>query len=399
MVGSKDALQPPARVEMLAVQGYCAAVEGNAPGTGLAVALAREEGAGNPDLIAVLEAVAAGETPQLGKLRRIGIVEVKLAAVAGKPIEALPLDRVDAMALAALAQDRTAPPELAVLAAEAAARLNAVDAAGLAEIYRRQQFSADELAQAAATWRGAPALRRAALFRAATEERTPLKKTRLVRALLDDARKSGLYLPMLTAIARSVEDLQPVAEIGWFAETAIEVMLAAGRLDRARAWADFAARQDRGNAAGLGHWLALIDIADPARSVQRGQSLASVEELALRGRFSADALHRLATVLDALDYNVPVLLWEAASRSPQPTGGHLPATGVLADLQAAAKARDEARTGLLVIRALGPAAAEGAHIIALGDAIRALKRAGLEAQARQIGMEALFALWPRASTT
>ena len=34
-------------------------------------------------------------------------------------------------------------------------------------------------------------------------------------------------------------------------------------------------------------------------------------------------------------------------------------------------------------------------MIALGDAIRALKRAGLEADARRLGFEALFAGWPR----
>ena len=46
-------------------------------------------------------------------------------------------------------------------------------------------------------------------------------------------------------------------------------------------------------------------------------------------------LHRLVTVLDALDTQVPIPLWEAASRTPQPTDGHLPATGVLAELKVA----------------------------------------------------------------
>jgi hypothetical protein len=119
--------------------------------------------------------------------------------------------------------------------------------------------------------------------------------------------------------------------------------------------------------------------------------------MALRGRFSAEALNRIATVLDALDYNVPMRLWEAANKTPQPKSGYLPETGVLSDLQAAARNKDTNRAILLAIRALGPSAAEGAHIIALGDAIRALKRAGLEADARRIGFEALFGLWPRST--
>jgi hypothetical protein len=50
------------------------------------------------------------------------------------------------------------------------------------------------------------------------------------------------------------------------------------------------------------------------------------------------------------------------------------------------------------MRALGSKGAEGAHIIALGDVIRALRAVGLEAEARRIGFEALFAAWPRSAS-
>jgi hypothetical protein len=43
---------------------------------------------------------------------------------------------------------------------------------------------------------------------------------------------------------------------------------------------------------------------------------------------------------------------------------------------------------------LGPNGAKGAHLIALGDALRALKRVGLDAEARRLGFEALYAHWP-----
>ena len=43
---------------------------------------------------------------------------------------------------------------------------------------------------------------------------------------------------------------------------------------------------------------------------------------------------------------------------------------------------------------LGPNGAKGAHLIALGDALRALKRVGLDAEARRLGFEALYARWP-----
>ena len=100
-------------------------------------------------------------------------------------------------------------------------------------------------------------------------------------------------------------------------------------------------------------------------------------------------------MLDALDYQIPVPLWEAASRSPQPKTGHLPETGVLSQLQDAAKKKEFARTVLLANRTLGASGAEGAHLIALGDSIRALKRAGLEPDARRLGLEAVLQVWPR----
>jgi hypothetical protein len=177
----------------------------------------------------------------------------------------------------------------------------------------------------------------------------------------------------------------------------VEVLLAAGRFERAASWAAFGTGPDRRGPGTLEHWLALIDVAAPQPAWRRGEYLGAVEEMALRGRFSPDALSRVASVLDALDYNVPMRLWEAASRTPQPGGGHLPETGVLSDLQAAAKAKDTGRTILLSIRALGPPGAEGAHIIALGDSIRALKSVGLEPHARRIAFEALFASWPRSA--
>ena len=49
---------------------------------------------------------------------------------------------------------------------------------------------------------------------------------------------------------------------------------------------------------------------------------------------------------------------------------------------------------LLVASALGPKGPAGAHLIALGDAVRALKRVGLDQEARRLGFEALYAQWP-----
>ena len=83
--------------------------------------------------------------------------------------------------------------------------------------------------------------------------------------------------------------------------------------------------------------------------------------------------------------------WDLVRLDP----GYLPETGVLAALAQAAASKEVGRTMLLVMRSLGPGGPEGANVLALGDAVRALKRAGLEADARRLALEALMAVWPR----
>jgi hypothetical protein len=383
------------RRENLVLAGYCAAAIGNAGAAGLAADLAREEGYDEPLALAALEAVALGQKPRLSLPKRLTPVQYRLLQLSGGAEWTAVLERADAPLFAALVYERDADPKLRLAAAEAAVRINVIEPAELAEIYRLPRFLPSELTDPP-PGRSDPLLRRALLFQSAEMVRPPPEKARAIRTFLDEARRNGLYLHGLRMLAQAVEDVPKIPEIAWFTETAIESMLAAGKYDNARAWTTFGSSLDRARPdISLQHWLALADIADPDLKAARGSNLTSVEDLALVGRFDGEVLHRLATVLEALDYNVPIALWEMASGTPQPTNGHLPETGVLAELQDASKKREVGRTALLTLHSLGPGGAETAHVIALGDALRALKRASLEHDARRLAFEALFASWPR----
>jgi hypothetical protein len=100
-------------------------------------------------------------------------------------------------------------------------------------------------------------------------------------------------------------------------------------------------------------------------------------------------------VLDALDYNVPIPLWNLASRTQQPQTGHLPQTGILSAMKQASEAQQIAATTLYALHTIAPAGTTATHLLGLGETIRALKRAGLEKDARRLGFEALFSDWPR----
>ena len=365
--------------------GYCAAAAGDVQAAGLAAELAREEGIEAELPLAVLAGFAAGNKPRLALPARVLLLDYRFLELLGPVNASQVLDKAEPALLAMIAADAQADVRLRIAAAEAALRLNALAPEALAEVYRRQSLSgapgADPSAQSAD-----PLLRRALYFKAVEAARAPAQRARFVRAVLDEARKSGSHLQIARALAPLVADMPMSRDAGWFAETSLEIALLAGEFERARRWAE---------TADLRHWLALIDVADPERRGGQPPSLAAMEELALRGRLGADTLHRLATALDALDIDVPIGLWEAASRTPQPATGYLPETGVLADLAQSAKRNDAGRTILLVMRTLGPAGPDGANVLALGDAVRALKRIGLEAGARQLALEALIVAWPR----
>lgn len=386
--------------EAVLISGYCVARSGNAAAAGIAAGFAREQGIEERAGLAALDAIAHGTKPALKEGTPVSLIDYRLLAKAGFTDTARIIPSASPALLVALSRDPKGSAQTRLAAGEAAARLYAIETDALAELYRAASMSNATEPNAPAF--GAPnspastasPVNRAVLFFQTETEQEPSRKARAIRHYLDEARRADLYMPALRTMSTAVRALRPASDLGWFAETAIEVLLAADDPQAARAWLGLGASHNPGVTARLGHWRALIDISDTA-SALHDQSLTPIEDLASRGGFAPDQLHRIATVLDALGYQIPIPLWEAASRTPQPSSGHLPETGLLSRLQEAAKAKEFGRTTLLAMNALGPEGAEGAHMIALGDAIRALRNAGLEAEARQLGFEALFPAWPR----
>lgn len=376
--------------QSILVRAYCAVIAGNKESAQLQVALARDEGVEDSAGLAAIDALATGATPVFTNGQRVGPIDWRILDLAGTVDARALVEIAGPETLAIIARDTGTEPAARLTAAERAAQFNAITPGDLAQAYRT-------FAGGGATGDGSAAVQHAALFQSAEDEKTPLKKARLIRSFLDEARRSGFYWPALQAAAPAAALLPRVPEIGWFTQTAIETAVAAGDFAGARSWAQFGATLDTPDvgATSFVHWLALMDLVDPELTQGRAQHLPALENMAARGRFTPDQLHRLATVLDALQIQVPIPLWDLASRTPQPNTGYLPETGVLSALSQAAKNKEFGHTVLLVMQSLGPNGAEGAHIISLGDSIRALRSAGFDTDARKLALEALFMDWPR----
>lgn len=389
----QGSLPRPARHQFLLLAALCGVTAADASKAGLAADLLRAEGVSEPLALASLDALASGKPDALNlpAAKTLSLLDYRfLELINADP----PLAGAEPALLSWLATGAKSPATR-VLAAEAALAIHAIRHDDLAKAYRAASFPAPALAQPFAAQQPPP-LQRALLFQAIEAEREPLRKARFVRALLDEIRRANApYQHVAAMLAPAVAGLRPSRELSWFAETAIEIGIAGGRIDAARDWATAPAGPQSSR---FEDWLALADISAPNWRGHRGEFLRAVEQRAVSGHLAPALMHRLVTVLDALDYQIPIPLWEAASKTPQPATGFLPETGVLSLLQQASKQHEQANTILLSMRALGPDNAETVHMIALGDTIRALKRAGFETEARQLGLEALFMAWPRAHT-
>ncbi len=375
---------------------YCAAANGRVEAARLTSELARDQGIKAPIPYAVLDRIASGVKSPLPGLKRISLRDYVFMRLTKWKPESRMLEHSEPALLIALAHDKNLRLTLRLRALERAVKINAADAKRLADIYGTLKFPAKAFQHPMNAPISGPK-QRALIFQAIKTETSPLRKERLIIELLKIARREELYTAIAKILAKDISALQQTNTRSQLAGIMIEALLAAGYYKQIIDRTAQASGRDDVQTPWLLHWLTLVDIAQSEESALSDAGLKFVTRQALAGQFQADVLHRLVTVLDALAYNIPIPLWNAASRTPQPKHGHLPETGHLSRLQKAAKNDEIGRTILMAMTALGPQGPVGAHMIALGDTIKALKTAGLEAEARQIGFEALFAIWPRAN--
>ena len=317
-------------------------------------------------------------------LRKAGRIE-ELTALAGTtegggpPLAKTDVAKASPGLLYRLVHDEGISPELRLAAAERAASLNIIDGEVLGRVYREAGAGMAKTAQSG------PALR-ARLFAAFESAPSINLRAESIEALLASARDQGIEAPVAQALAQASAGLMQDPQADFFAETGVRIAALAGDEETAWAWVDIGGERMRS-------WQLLLAASDP-QGPRAEAALQAGVDIALQGGLPPPVLHRLVTVLDALDYDVPIKLWDEVSKLPQPANGDLPATGALTSLKQAADAGDVGRTILIAAAVLGPNGARGAHLIALGDALRALRRVGLDAEARRLAFEALYAQWP-----
>jgi len=380
--------------ESLMMTALCAAQNKDFGTMGLTADLARDKNIRSPLSYAIMDYLQSGVKPAIKMPSRLGVRDYYFLRLTQLPMPRKLLDRAEPSLVYALAFDRSISRALRLDAAERAATRGQIDARGLAAIYGdvTAKGSTRQASRSAQGQRRSDGYTRALLFAGLSRTNDAGHRAKIIDTLLANVRGknlSGVIGPMLGPF---VAQMQPDPSLSWFAMRAVEVALLSRDMPLAERWFLFVKRA--GHAAySAAEWLPLADLVQQ-NVVPAGEGTQMALRMARGQRLNGGALHRLTSVLDALALDVPIPLWNTASKQPQPRKGALPPTGVLSALK---KMSDEKRAGevlLLSLQALGSHSADQMHLIALGDIVRSLKKAGFSKSASQFGFEAVYGIWP-----
>jgi hypothetical protein len=357
---------------------YCAARAGNMARARDLLGEARQRGLAAPVAEAIIGQLAKSMAERAPIPHPLGVLDYVFLRLGKAAIPADAAKSATPTLLYLLAHDSQAPPELRLEAAERAASLNIIGGTTLRQAYLQ---AGPQLGKDA---RSPPALR-ARLFATFQQAQSAKYRAESIDALLESGKDIGIEVPLAKALAPESAKLAADPQAANFAETGVTVAILAGDTDAAWAWIDRGGAQARS-------WPLLVAASDPS-GPRAAQALQQGAAIAKQAHLSPDLVDRLISVLDALDYNVPLPLWDLSSQQ-QPIDGYLPETGVLTELKRAADAGQIGRTVMLVAATLGPDGPKGANLLGLGDSVKALRKVGLDAEAKRIGFEALYARWP-----
>lgn len=243
---------------------------------------------------------------------------------------------------------------------------------------------------------------RADLYRTIEAANDPGTRAQLLAMWLKLARKNGDYLLAVRSVGEHLPTVPPTSDMLWFADEATRGLYAIGRLDDGRAWFDLlqqlvapGSHGDR-TAARLWPLVRLADsVAPPPSEIDR---LRAWWDLQREAHPPAEADRRAALMfaaLDGLDEPLTGLDWETLMSEPRRVAETTPQEAVWRALESAS---DNGRKGEVVLAALIAItdASPGGNLgrvnpAILRQALLALGRVGLEAEARAIAFDVALA--------
>ncbi|MBU0796740.1 MAG: hypothetical protein KJ904_17960 [Alphaproteobacteria bacterium] len=358
----------------------------------LGITLLRELKAPDDQPFYRLVEAAMGNNVVLDSLPESTALHLALLRAANMPVPPDAVTNASPAMLTAIAVADYAAYETRLAAAERGVSLGVVPPGVLSELYNGVQATPKELADAIRTLEASPSpTSRAALYRRASIDTDPVKKAELIAAGLRFAARDGVYDHAVRVLDDLIRQLQPTADLVWFAPEAARALYAVGDIEAARPW--LVALRDRGveNPDARAAWLRLWPLARLAGETQATiweQSALDSWAATLTTQSPQDAERRIAIMSALLN---------AVGEPVEPTdfilalgasGGTTPASGITMGLDNAAAAGRIGETVALALIANGTTPPRDLDPVVLNRSIQALRLIGLEKDARRLALEA-----------
>ena len=424
-------------------QAFCLALSGSHARASMIADLLRErEDEIEKVFFAAIDALAGAKGGKSPALAAPSALHLSMMRAAGLRFPAEIVQTAQASVLRVVALAPNAALDVRLIAAEKAHRIGALTDDEVVRFYLSIPFSKAELSGpiSAAEESWTPRTR-ALLVRAAAVQSVALAKAEVLRRAWQLGQERDGYAEIAGTSVPVVAGIEPAAELLWFAKDAGRVLFAAGRIDQALAWYQIAAadsqriEEARDAEAVLWPLAVLADSITDTRQntdgenrdgagniVMRpvGTNAVPVDAARLRSWFEAyrqadaqpdtqadtQAVSRQAaaffTLLEATGRSVPSALWQSLLDRPftgdagggaggdAGEGGGLNAVWTHS-LEAASMNARLGETVLLATVGVGDAGDKGLSLADAARMIVALRRVGLEAEARRLAVETAMA--------
>ena len=376
---------------------FCQAVAGQTDQASLSAQTLADTGVEDPLYFSLMETLTLGLSAQTSGMTAKGPLHYALLRQTAAPVP----DGTDDPLIRQLALQQDGGLD----ALEAAAVSGRISADRLAEAYRAEAFKASALdAPFEVLDKISPPAARALLLQVLDRWDIPALRAEAVAVALDRARGDGVLLAVAPVFAKASANIDPSADLLWFAETAARMFYVTGDLDRARRWhgllrnaLSISAEAGESDSR-LWHLAVLSGEAGPAlaraASGWREAVIAGAEDAAA-GTMHADFLR---AVVDAATGRTP-LESDSGLRALAMAEGAVADRHAMGPIQArllalAAGQKRVGETALLAVAGLEAAGTENPDPASLVTIVGALSDVGLMRESHRLALEMAVLLAP-----
>jgi len=379
---------------------FCNMVAGDTDKVMLGVDLLRELGAADDPVFLTLASAVVGGNPEVPANAELTPLHLAMLGTAGQPIPRSAIRQASPALLVAIARLPKADMEARAQAAELACAAGLLTGESLAQIYGEFSFAPEQLANAISTFESGPGpMARAMLYQAASAQSIPATRAEVLRVALqpNGASSDGtndVYQAVVRAFLPLLLEVPASPDLAWFAATAGRALYAAGQFEAASSWFAVGRQEAMLNPQAATAVAALWPYSRLAGDVALTTDGSLAAWSAMLGTVGDTAQARRQALLRAAFQALgeqDSLPWNTIAAAADVPARPLPAAALLYALQEASESQRMGETVLLTLVVLGTAGPADSHVLALSASIAALRRVGLEQEARALAIEAALA--------